>query len=85
MNVCKVRNWDEVRIKGKFIRVQEIDEPKIELVISKWYYLVEIHEKTKMIFGIHQEDERCNGVSMLRPYLDLSLCILRKKNNGDVE
>ena len=24
MNVCKVRNWDEVRIKGKFIRVQEI-------------------------------------------------------------
>ena len=38
-----------------------------------------------MIFGIHQEDERCNGVSMLRPYLDLSLCILRKKTNGDVE
>lgn len=24
LNVCKVRNWDEVRIKGKFIRVQEI-------------------------------------------------------------
>lgn len=22
LNVCKVKNWDEVRIKGKFIKVQ---------------------------------------------------------------
>ena len=22
LNICKVKNWDEVRIKGKFIRVQ---------------------------------------------------------------
>jgi len=40
VNICKVRNWNEVRIKGKFIRVQDIDDPNIEIVLSKWYYSV---------------------------------------------
>lgn len=30
LNVCKVKNWDEVRIKGKFIKIEEIDDPSIE-------------------------------------------------------
>ena len=32
LNVCKVKNWDEVRIKGKFIRVQVIYIHKAYLV-----------------------------------------------------
>jgi calpain-15 len=40
VSICKVRNWDEVRIKGKFVRVQDIDDPNIEVVLSKWYYSV---------------------------------------------
>lgn len=55
VNVCKVKNWDEVRIKGKFIRVQvnffmkyelifkiikDIEDSNIEVVMSKWYYSV---------------------------------------------
>ena len=85
VNVCKTRNWDEVRIKGKFIKVQEIDDPKIELVMSKWFYAVEIQEKTKVIFGLHQEDERIESVANLRPYMDISIAILKKKGDGSVE
>jgi calpain-15 len=61
LNVCKVRNWDEVRIKGKFVKIREIDDPEIELVVSKWYYSIDIEEKTKVIFSLHQEDERIQG------------------------
>ena len=24
LNVCRVQNWNEVRIKGKFLRIQDI-------------------------------------------------------------
>ena len=85
VNCCKVRNWDEVRIKGKFIRVQEIDDPKIEQVVSKWYYTIEVQEKAKVSVSIHQEDERSNGVALLRPYQDIGIAILKKKNDGNVE
>jgi len=53
VNICHVRNWDEVRIKGKFIRVQDIEDLNIEVVLSKWYYSLELTKKTKIIIGIH--------------------------------
>ena len=42
VTICKVKNWDEVRIKGKFIKVQDVDDSNIEVVMSKWYYTLEI-------------------------------------------
>lgn len=36
LNVCRVKNWEEVRIKGKFIRVQDIEDDTVEVVLSKW-------------------------------------------------
>jgi calpain-15 len=43
LNICKVKNWQELRIKGKFIRVQDVENPNIEVVMSKWYYTVSSH------------------------------------------
>lgn len=85
LNVCKVRNWDEVRIKGKFIKIQEIDDPDIEITLSKWYYSMEIMDKTKVVISLHQEDERVAGVALNRPYLDISLVVLRRLRNNQVE
>lgn len=42
LTVCKVRNWDEARIKGKFVKVTDVDDPNIEVIMSKWYYSLEI-------------------------------------------
>lgn len=53
IHICKVKNWDEVRIKGKFVKVQDIEDPKIETVMSKWYYSIELQETTKMIITLH--------------------------------
>jgi calpain-15 len=82
LNVCRVKNWDEVRIKGKFIRLQDIDDPNVEIVISKWYYSIDLHETTKIFIGLHQEDERVKNVLRRRPYLDLSIAILRRTADG---
>ena len=78
LNVCRIKNWDEVRIKGKFIRVQDIEDPQVEIVISKWYYSIDLQETTKIFIGLHQEDMRIKGVAQRRPYLDLSIAILRR-------
>jgi calpain-15 len=53
LNVCRVKNWEEVRIKGKFIRVQNVDDSDIEVVLSKWYYSLDVNEPTKVIIGVH--------------------------------
>ncbi len=82
LNVCRIKNWDEVRIKGKYIRVQDIDDPNVEIVISKWYYSIDLHETTKIFIGLHQEDERVKGVIHRRPYMDVSLAILRRTQDG---
>ena len=85
VNVCRVKNWEEVRIKGKFIWVQNIDDSNIEVVLSKWYYSVDINEPTRVIIGIHQEDERIQAVNAWRPYLDIGIAILRRTNDNNVE
>lgn len=67
--------------------------------MSKWYYAVniykfflnninyfkvDIHEKTRVIISLHQEDERIQGVVNRRPYLDIGIVILLKSNDGNV-
>lgn len=32
LNICRVKNWDEVRIKGKFIRVVDAEDDNLEIV-----------------------------------------------------
>ena len=85
LNVCRVRNWEEVRIKGKFIRVQNIDDPDIEVVLSKWYYSLDINEPTRVYIGLHQEDERIENVLARRKYLDIGIAILRRTGDNNVE
>lgn len=82
VNICCVKNWQELRIKGKFIRVQDNDDPNIEIVLSKWYYSIEIEERTQVIIGLHQEDERIEGTILRRPYLDIGLAVLKKTKDS---
>lgn len=80
--MCRVKNWEEVRVKGKFIRVQDIEDPSVEVVLSKWYYSIDLHETTKILIGLHQEDVRIKNVLFRRPYLDIGIAILKRTNNG---
>jgi len=85
LNVCRVRNWEEVRIKGKFIRVQNIDDPDIEVVLSKWYYSLDINEPTRIYIGLHREDERIENLIARRSYLDIGIAVLRRTGDNNVE
>lgn len=44
LNVCRVRNWQENRIRGKFLRIKDEIDENFEQVISKWYYEIEVDE-----------------------------------------
>lgn len=76
INVCLTRGWQELKLKGKFIKSIDEDNKKIEHFCSRWYYQVDITEKSKVIIGLHQEDERTLGVKQTRPYIDIGLSIV---------
>ena len=82
LNVCKAVNMHELRLKGKFLRIQDIENSTIEVVLSKWYYSVEVEQKTRIFIGLHQEDERKLGMLTVRPYIEMGVAILRRTVEG---
>lgn len=73
---------EEIRIRGKFLRVQDVENAAIEIVPSKWYYSVDVEETTRVFLGVHQEDERKLGVRSRRPYLDIGIAVLKRTAGG---
>lgn len=53
LNVCRVRNWQENRIRGKFLRIKDLNDQTQEQVISKFYYALTVTEKSRMFIGLH--------------------------------
>lgn len=77
VNICEVRNWNELRLKGKFIRVQEKEGEENEWVVPKFYYTFSVNEdETDMHIGLHQEDDRILGADRRR-FLDVSMILFR--------
>ncbi|KAL4493565.1 hypothetical protein ABPG72_004058 [Tetrahymena utriculariae] len=85
INVCKIQDWNEVRIKGKFVKVVDTNDSSIETFMSKWYYQFEVTENClqkannniELIITLHQEDELIKGVEQGRPYLDVQLALFK--------
>jgi len=82
VNICSVKNWQELRIKGKFTRITDISNPNFDLTISKWYYNIEIGKRTQLVIALHQEDERIEGVYATKPYIDVGIVILKKTEDS---
>lgn len=51
--VCKISNWDELRLRGRFIRYYDLNDLDNEVVVSKWFYALEVPAKTHLVFGLH--------------------------------
>lgn len=78
MTVCRVKDWHEVRLLGKFVRIFDIEDDIYEAVLSKWSYHLEVNSQPQRVFiTVHQEDERIKGVSLRRKYLEVSIVVLR--------
>mmetsp|Transcript_3680 Transcript_3680/g.3608 ORF Transcript_3680/g.3608 Transcript_3680/m.3608 type:complete len:416 (-) Transcript_3680:276-1523(-) len=78
LDVCRVSAWDELRLRGRFIRYNDINDPDNEVVVSKWFYALEVPARTHLVVGLHQEDERIEGVLPRRPYLDFGMAIIKR-------
>lgn len=55
LNVCRVRDWNEIRLRGKFVRVQDAEQSSILAVWSKSYYSFDVKDvpKNKIFITIH--------------------------------
>jgi hypothetical protein len=81
LNVCKVRPCNEVRMKGKFVRVED-SEGLPNQVVSKWFYYLEVVKKSNLLLGLHQIDEKIKRVLPRRTYLDAGFLILKRAVDG---
>lgn len=53
LNVCKTEELEEIRLKGKFLKIEDSKDDKIQSVVSKWFYSIDVLEKTRVIVGLH--------------------------------
>lgn len=53
LDVCRVASWDELRLRGRFIRYNDVTDPDNEVVVSKWIYALEVPSKTHLVVGLH--------------------------------
>lgn len=82
LDVCRVQSWDELRLRGRFIRFYDVNDRENEVVVSKWIYALEVPGRTHLVVGLHQEDERIEGTLPKRPYIDFGLTILKREADG---
>ena len=78
LDVCRVSAWDELRLRGRYIRYNDVNDPENEVVVSKWFYALEVPAKTHLVVGLHQEDERIEFTLPRRPYIDFGLAIIKR-------
>lgn len=82
LSVCYTKNWDEVRIRGKFVLLKE-QESGLESVLSKWYYSVQLDRPTNLIISLHQDEDRIKENDSRKQMMDISLTILKQDNNAN--
>lgn len=82
ITVCQLASWNEIKIKGKFVKSQDSENKTQEHFCSKWLYKIKIEKKSTILIGLHQKDERCLGVKETTPYTDLGFVVLTIKNNS---
>ena len=82
LDVCRVASWNELRLRGRFIRYQDLNDPDAELVVSKWIYGLEVPSKTHVAMGcvILKREEEGSSLHMYKEGIigrDLEIeCIL---------
>ena len=75
--VCFINNWNEIRLRGKFINIQNENN---NIAISKYYYSINLEKPTNLIISLFQENNNINNKNNL---FDISLSIFKYdlKNN----
>jgi DNA-directed RNA polymerase alpha subunit len=83
VHCCKVEEWNEIRLPGKFIRVKDAADTTNDMVLSNYYYDLTIPSDCEVTFGIHQENPNTVGAE-LRQQIEMNFIILKKEADGDI-
>lgn len=77
--ICYARNWEEVRLKGKFITADAGKEPELNehpISMSRWYYSMDLPQASEIHICLHQEDILIGNNQTFKPYAYCSLLLL---------
>ena len=77
LNVCKVGDWEEVRVKGAFVIPSQND--CMTLKSRHQFELQVTGPRQKVFIGLHQEDERIEYQSERKPFMNISLAVMRRQ------
>jgi len=53
------------------------------VILSKFYYTLEVTKASNIVIGIHQENKRSLGADR-RPNIDMNFVILDREDDGDL-
>ena len=71
--VCYARNWEEMRLKGKFI----ISKNNNNNIISNYFYTFDINSDSNVIISLFQDEDSYKGSDSRKPMMDISLSLLK--------
>ena len=60
--------------------MNELDN-KIETIISKWYYSINVEKQTNVIISLHQDEDRIKDNDSKKQIMDISISVLKQDNN----
>lgn len=83
INICRLQQWDEIRIKGQFTRTEPRESSGYARdVISKNVFEITLKQRQKVFFGIHLKDIRIGSCKKRFPYFAAGFALLRRKKDG---
>lgn len=84
ITICYTKNWDEARIRGKFVAVPE-GEGRGDIILSKWYYSISLEKQTNVIISLHQDEDRIKEGDSRKQIMDISLSVFKQGvNNNEI-
>ena len=76
MCICYAKNWEEVRIKGKFITAETgSEENSYPMSMSRWYYSMDLPQASEVHICLHQEDILIGNNQLFKSYAYCSLLL----------
>jgi len=81
--VCLTKNWEEVHLRGKFIKLDDnITNEENWQVMSKWYYTINLEKQTNLIISLFQDEDKFKENDARKNLLDISISVLKLEVNN---
>ena len=71
--VCMAKNWDEIRIRGKFVNLEKGEKRR---VLSKNYYTASLEKQTNLVVSLFQDEDKFRDESR-KQLMDISLTVIK--------